>query len=124
MGHSIGDGVIVIGLAVAFVGYFYLKHLGRQRRMELIHAERLAAMDKGIPLPELPIDPPPENGGRPVEPATMLFPGIVVTALGAGTMVAFAYTQWTRPIWLLPLPLAFIGVGMLLYSFLPTDRER
>jgi hypothetical protein len=123
MGHSIGEGIIAIALAAAFVGYFYLKHRSRQLRLELIHAERLAAMDKGIPLPELPIDPPPAGRG-PLDPAQFVFPGIVLTVFGGGTMIAFAFTAWTRPIWLLPLPLALIGVGMLLYSFLPTDRAR
>ena len=56
-GHSIGDGIIVAALAGAFIAYLYFKHLDRQRRLEIIHAERLAAMDKGIPLPELPLDP-------------------------------------------------------------------
>ena len=80
-------------------------------------------MDKGIPLPELPLDPPPDPVSPPLG-AFMLFPGIVVTALGVGTMIAFAFTEATRDVWLLPLPLALLGAGMLLYSFLPTDRER
>jgi hypothetical protein len=123
MGHSIGDGIIVVALAAAFIGYFYLQHRARQHRLELIHAERLAAMDKSIPLPELPIDPPPPGRG-PVEPSQFLFPGIGLTAFAGGTMIAFAFTPWTRPAWLLPLPLALLGVGMLLYTLLPTDRER
>jgi hypothetical protein len=123
MRYSFPDAIIVVALAAAFVGYFYLKHRARQQRLELIHAERLVAMDKGIPLPELPIDPPPTGRG-PLDPAQFVFPGIVLTVFGAGTMIAFAFTAWTRPLWLLPLPLALIGVGMLLYSFLPTDRAR
>ena len=45
------------GTGRGFLGYFYFKHAERPRRLEIIHAERLAAMDKGIPLPELPLDP-------------------------------------------------------------------
>ena len=84
MGHSIGDGVIVSALAVAFVGYFYLKHRARQHRLELIHAERLAAMDKGIPLPELPRPLFPRRAAaarrlkhRP--PASRRFPGCIIS---------------------------------------------
>lgn len=58
MGHTIGDAIIVVALAAALFGYFYLNHLERRRRLEIIHQERLTAMDKGIPWPELPIDPP------------------------------------------------------------------
>ena len=49
MGHSIGDGIIVMALAAAFLGFFYLKFLERQRRLEILHQERLAAMEKGFP---------------------------------------------------------------------------
>ena len=65
MGHTIGDGIIVTALAAAFVAYLYFKHIERQRRLEIVHQERLAAMEKGIPLPEFPLDPPsgPEAAG-------------------------------------------------------------
>src|SRR5215475_2350918 len=46
--HSIGDGIIVAAIVAAFVAYFYLKNKTRLRRLEVIHQERLAAMDKGI----------------------------------------------------------------------------
>ena len=44
----------VVALAAAFLGYFYLTHLDRRRRLEIVHEKRLAAMEKGIPLPEQP----------------------------------------------------------------------
>jgi hypothetical protein len=62
MGHSIGDALIVAALAAAFIGFYYFRHRERQRRLETVHQERMAAMDKGIPLPELPIDPPGHRG--------------------------------------------------------------
>ena len=58
MGHSFGDGVIVAAIAAALVAYLYFQHVERRRRLEIVHQERLAAMDKGIPLPEFPLDPP------------------------------------------------------------------
>ena len=48
----------VVALAAIAIAYLYFKHRERQRRLEVIHQERVAAMDKGIPLPELAIDPP------------------------------------------------------------------
>jgi hypothetical protein len=58
MSASIGDGLAVIGLAAGYVGYKYIIHLNRKKRLEVIHEERMAAMEKGIPLPEFSLDPP------------------------------------------------------------------
>lgn len=68
MGHSIGDGIIVVAVAAALMAWLYFKHMEGRRRLEVIHQERLAAMDKGIPLPELPLDPPRPGRGIPGSP--------------------------------------------------------
>jgi hypothetical protein len=122
MGHSIGDGIIVLALAAAFLGYFYLKHLERQRRLEIVHQERLAAMDKGIPLPELPIDPPRVQA--PPDPRIPLILGIVLLAVGGGAMAAFSLVSGDsiHMFWPMPLPLALVGVGLMLYYFLAQNR--
>ena len=124
MGHTIGDGIIVVALAAVLYAYFYLKHLERLRRLEIIHQERLTAMDKGIPLPELPIDPPRVQ--KPPDPHVPLILGIILLALGGGTMVAFSLvsTVDARMYWPMPLPLALVGLGLLLYYFLAANQER
>jgi hypothetical protein len=118
MGHSIGDALIVAALAAAFIGFYYFRHRERQRRLETVHQERMAAMDKGIPLPELPIDPP--RTPRPPDPHTPLIMGIVWLALGGGAMISLALLPAAEKqmYWPLPLPLALLGVGFLLYYFL------
>jgi hypothetical protein len=123
MGHSIGDGIIVAALAAAFVSYFYFKHLDRRRRLDIIHEERLAAMEKGIPLPELPIDPPEVR--RPPDPQAFLVHGIVWTALGGGSVLALWLVGERAnigTIWPFPLPLALMGLGLMLYYFLAAER--
>ena len=50
MGHSLGDAIIVTAIAAAIVAYLYFKHLARQQRLEIIHKERLVAMEKDVPL--------------------------------------------------------------------------
>lgn len=124
MGHSIGDGIIVLALAGALLGYLYLRYREKQRRIEIIHQERLAAMDKGIPLPELPIDPPIVEK-RP-DPHIPLILGIVLMTLGAGSMIALSLISGVenRGYWSLPLPLAMVGLGLMLYYFLAGRRER
>lgn len=125
MGHSFGDGLIVASLAAALVAYFYFRHAGRQRRLDILHQERLAAMDKGIPLPELPLDP--ASAPKREDPRELLLHGIVWTALGGGAMMAFLLLGWRvndHPLWPLPLPLALLGLGLILYYVLGDDRAR
>jgi hypothetical protein len=125
MGHSVGDGIIVAGLAAAFVAYLYFRHVERQRRLEIVHQERLAAMEKGIPLLELPLDPP--RVPKPPDPRAPLMHGIAWSALGGGAMLALRLIgpQPNAPVlWPLPLPLAFLGIGLILYYALASDRAR
>jgi len=125
MGHTLGDGIIVAALAAAFVAYLYFRHIGRQERLEIVHQERLAAMEKGIPLPELPLDPP--RVPKPPDPRAPLLHGIVWSALGGGGMLALRLIgpQPNSPVlWPLPLPLALLGIGLMLYYALASDRAR
>lgn len=120
-GHTIGDGMIVLALAAAFLGYFFLKFRERQRYLEILHAERLVAMEKDIPLPELPIEllfmktaPPPDYrvGG---------LIGVVLLCFGLGTMLTLWLLPGSRSYWPAPLPVAFIGGGLIL-AFSPGSR--
>ena len=124
MGHSIGDGIIVAAVAAAFIAYYFFKHKTRVRRLELIHQERLAAMDKGIPLPELPIDPP--AAGSSTDPHAVLIHAIVWLAFSVGGMIVlyFLLSQERRQFWVAPLPLTFLGIGLMLYYVLTRDRTR
>jgi hypothetical protein len=125
MGHSVGDGIIVAAIAVAFVAYLYFRHIERQRRLEIVHQERLAAMDKGIPLPEFPLDPP--KVPRPPDPRAPLIHGIVWLTLGGGAMLALRLIgpQENLPaLWPLPLPIALLGLGLMLYYALVSERSR
>ena len=128
MGHSAGDAMIVAALAAAVVAYFYFKHAERQRRLGIVHEERMAAMEKGIPLPELPFDPP--KVPKPPDPRAPLMHGVVWTALGGGAMLALSLVGplLDAPelglLWPLPLPLLFLGVGLIVYYALASDRAR
>jgi hypothetical protein len=123
MGHSFGDGIIAVALSAAFVAWMYFKHMDRRRRLEIVHQERLAAMDKGIPLPELPLEEPK----RPPDPREPLLHGLVWCAMGFGGMGALAMIGPLadgRPIWALPLPLVLLGLGLVLYYALASGRAR
>ncbi len=125
MGHSLGDGLIVTALVAAFLGYYYMKHVERRRRLEIVHQERLAAMEKGIPLPELPLEPPAVS--KAPNPHAALLHGIVWSAFGLGTMAAlwlFGESANAPAVWPFPLPIAFLGLGLMLYYFLSVDRAK
>lgn len=123
-GHSIGDGIIVAALAGAFIAYLYFKHVDQQRRLEIVHAERLVAMDKGIPLPELPLHP--VTLPQPPDPRSALVHGVVWTSLGTGAMIAFwLVTRGTAnaaKVWPLPLPVVLLGLGLMLYYYFISRR--
>lgn len=124
-GHSVGDGLIVLALAGTVIAYWYFRHVERQRRLEVLHQERLAAMERGIPLPELPLDSPPLP--RLHDPRTVLIHGVVWSALSLGGILA-AYlsgAQWRgQDLWPLALPTLFLGVGLLLYNALASHATR
>jgi hypothetical protein len=81
-------------------------------------------MDKGIPLPELPLEPVATK--NPVEEHVPLILGIILFTLGTGTMITLSLLSVSdkRALWPLPLPLALMGLGLLLYHFLASRRER
>ncbi len=115
MPHSIGDAIIVAALVAGFVGYLYIKYLEKRRRLETIHAERVMAMEKGIPLPELPLEPSarPDTGAESRQVTLII--GLVLAMFGIGSMITLSLIDEFRRAWPAPLPVAFIGIGLVLY---------
>src|SRR5690242_6782397 len=110
MSYSIGDGMVSLALAGGIVGYLYVRYLSRQRRLDIIHQERMAAMEKGIPLPELPLDPTTIK--RPGDAHVLPILGIVLSTLSLGAMIVlyFNLTGGNHIFWISPLPFAFLGI--------------
>ena len=125
MSYSIGDGMVMVALSGGIVGYLYIRHSGRQKRMEIIHQERMVAMEKGIPLPELPMElREPER--RPPDPTVLPILGIVLSTLSVGAMIMLYLTlpAPAQSFWLSPLPFAFLGVGLFAFHFLKGEPRR
>lgn len=122
MDYSTADAIVVTALTAGVVGYLYLRSQDRRRRLEIIHAERLAAMEKGIPLPELPLDPL-AMAPKPPDPGAPLIIGIVLTGFGIGSMVALSLVDRFRAAWPMPLPVALMGAGLVLYYYLASDGK-
>jgi hypothetical protein len=127
---SIADLIFVIALAAVFISIpwlAYLQYRDKRRRFEIIHQERLAAMEKGIPLPEFPnldLGPSPfllaRLAAKPGSPQASLLTGLIFLCASVGAMVVlFFLLPLDRHLyWILPLPLALVGIGLLLYYVL------
>jgi hypothetical protein len=121
---SIGDGISLLAIAGGIVGYFYVKTRARQKTLEIIHQERMAAMEKGIPLPEFPPDPS-ERRNRP-EPPVLSILGIFLSCLSLGAMTVL-YLVLPAPshiFWISPLPFVFLGVGLVTFHFSKANPYR
>lgn len=111
--HSFPDALIVIALAALFGFFLYMRHKERQRRLEIVHQERLAAMDKGVPLPELPAEP----AKQPHDHRAVLLHGVAWVTLAGGGAIALRVTRLNIngvDLWPLTIPLLLLGVGLIL----------
>ncbi len=123
MSNTIGDGMVALALAGGIVGWLYVTHRSRQKRMEIIHQERMAAMEKGIPLPEFPLEPARER--RQPDPNVLPILGTVLLSLSVGTMIVLLNLRAeSHGDWVAPLPFAFLGVGLIAFHFLQAKPGR
>jgi len=123
MSYSVGDGTVTLALVAGVIGYLYVNHLGRQKKLEIIHQERMAAMEKGIPLPEFPLEPE-----REPRPDALVLPilGMVLFTLSLGTMIVLYLNlpADSHRFWITPLPFTFLGVGFISFHFLKANPWR
>jgi hypothetical protein len=119
MSYTIGDGMVALALAGGIVGYLYVTHRSRQHKIEIVHQERMAAMEKGIPLPEFPLEPArAPHGSDPNHVIPIL--GTVLSTLSVGAMIVLRLIlpPTSHSMWVSPLPFAFLGVGLIVFHFL------
>jgi hypothetical protein len=79
---------IVFGLGFPIsipIVWIVLNYRKRRRLMELHHAERMAAIERGMDLPPLPIEL--IDGGSPRRRRTSLLPGLVWFFIGLGVLI-------------------------------------
>ena len=124
----------VFGWGVLLVIVWHLKALRRQKRLELIHKERMAAMEKGIPLPELPDygDLARESlladavASLRLNPRWPLGVGVLCIMLGSGISVALRLSgdEYHNQIWSFGLIGIFLGVGLFLHYLVTQPRTR
>ena len=106
---------IVLGVSIAIVA-IVTSHRQKQKRAELRHRERLAAIEKGI---ELPPDPDPDAEPRK---GSSLKSGLIYLLLGVVLYVAIAGVAGDD-LALFGLIPAAIGVGSLVSYFVEGRRR-
>jgi hypothetical protein len=114
----------VFGWVVVFLIVWVIRGARRQRRLELLHSERMAAIEKGTPLPELPEDDYHRRRSHvhyaQVNPRWPLGAGAVVAMLGMGICLALGLSgdPYHNQIWPFGLIGLFLGGGLILHYFL------
>lgn len=107
-----------LALAIGIVGWRWVDQHFKHKRAQLQHEQRMLAMEKDIPLIEL------EDGfddpAKPPSPPVMPILGIVLAAFSLGAMIFLYLNQppASPNLWVAPLPVAFLGVGLAAFHFL------
>src|SRR5262249_16348854 len=106
----------VFGAPVLIVGLIMYFSFSRQRAL---HRTVRMMVEKGQPVPEALLNPPPAQGER-----SDLRRGVVLTMIGIGLIAFFgAVNDWEGGSWTLGLIPFLIGVGYLLVWKLDTKKD-
>jgi uncharacterized membrane protein YsdA (DUF1294 family) len=113
---------------VSLVIYLFDREKTKQRMhvQRLIHEERLKAIEKGLPYPELPpyqIEEATESHGRSHWKPTarqVVGMGLIAILGGAGAALAMKLSpeDYHQRAWSFGFVPVFVGVGMLLYAWI------
>jgi hypothetical protein len=124
----------VFGWVILLLVAWHLRASRRERRQERLHKERMVAMEKGIPLPELPADDEPSRrplvtelvGSIRINPRWPLGIGALFVMLGIGISAALAlsHEEVQYRVWSVGLIPVFFGLGLMLHYALTRPRER
>ncbi len=133
------DGLVftlfwVFGWVLLLILIWHLKGRRREKRMEMIHKERMMAMEKGIPLPELPDFAEPSArstvaeavGAIRINPRWPLGLGALFVMVGAGTSPALWLMADRDPhnAWPIGLIAVFFGIGLVFHYLLTRPAAR
>ncbi len=119
----------VFGLALLYYLFYREKTKRRLHVFDLIHKERMQAIEKGLPYPELPPYTAEEEAQeRPnwqaPSPRTLAGLGTILILGGAGALVALRLVEdeYTRSMWSMGFIPVFGGVGLLLHAWINRNQ--
>lgn len=115
---------IVLGIACAMFG-MYLDFRRKRELLQLHHAERMAAIEKGIELPPLPADYLTGGSGKYSSPAKARRTGLILLFLGiAVTLGLWGGGQGGDTAFWWGLVLVGLGIAFLLAAVLEAREQR
>lgn len=105
-----------LGLPISIpIVFMVLNYRKRRQLMQLHHTERMAAIERGMEIPPLPIEL--IDGGSPRRRRTSLLPGLIWFFVGLAVVVgAYSAHDEDVPVFLGLIPLG-IGLAYLIYYF-------
>ena len=118
--------VWVFGWAAFFLIWYHLRTGRRQQLIDIVHRERMLAMEKGIAPP-----PYPESFGEtkktmltPLNPRWPLGVGAlsIMTGLGAAICMRLSGDPYHQQVWAFGFMGVFVGVGLFLHYALTRSR--
>jgi hypothetical protein len=106
------------GPVTAFIVWLWLNYQKRRKLMELHHAERMAAIERGMDIPPLPIELIDGRSPRPRSRKSSLRSGLIWFFVGLAAAISLASSnEHDIPMFVALIPLG-VGVAFLLYYFL------
>jgi len=106
------------GPMIAFIVWLWLNYQKRRRLMELHHTERMAAIERGMDVPPLPIELIDGRAPRPRSRRSSLRSGLIWFFVGLAIVIGLiSGDEHDIPMFVALVPLA-IGIAFLLYYFL------
>lgn len=116
---------IVFGIGAGMLSV-WTEHKRRSQLLEQAHRERMAAIEKGLPMPEIPaglVSGKSEDANPRNAPLRAMRSGLML--LGIGVVLFFALQRVTNDnVELFGLIPAVIGAANLVYAYLLSRRER
>ena len=120
MGMTIGLVSVIMALSIP-IAYLVLRYRRARRAMELLHAERMAAIERGMELPpvQFEIETGPADGRRP---RTALLPGLMWLFVGLAIVIHGLATDFDGPPLFVGLIPVGIGLAYLIYYYVEERR--
>ena len=107
--------LLFFGILGIVLNYRHSRHL-----IDLVHKERMSAMERGLEAPPLPARTSEFRSERPA--ASYLHRGLLLTLLGLSLMAAFGVNAGVQSaLW--GLPVAALGAAYLILFFITASKE-
>ena len=124
VGELIGLVFIVLSLSIP-IAYIITRSRRLHRQIELAHAERMAAIERGMEIPVAPVELLGDQISKSKPPRTALLPGLVW--LFVGIAISISVSQMSvdghhAPLMVGLIP-AGIGLAYLIYYFVEERKQ-